>query len=152
METEPSGRWRRRDSSDRLARSSLQLARSKLLDVRWAASVLIMLTLGGASDCEQAVSAEGLTVDQIVAEFRSAKGWEAIARDHHADLKKLTTEIQASQDAVEQRTEDKAPRTDNDRTGPAPTDRAGGAGASRGCVRDRDCDSGDTSSLTASRS
>jgi hypothetical protein len=73
----------------------------------------------------------GLPIDQIVAEFRSPKGWEEIARDHRADLKKLTTEIQASQDAVEQRTEDKAPRTDTGTPASAPTGRAGGGGRGR---------------------
>ncbi len=46
-------------------------------------------------------------------------------------IKKLTTEIEASQDAVEQRTEAKASRTDSDSPASAPTGRAGGGGRGR---------------------
>ena len=52
---------------------------------------------------------KGLTFDQVVAEFRSGKSWEAIARDHNVNLSKLTSDVQRSQEIVEQREEDKAP-------------------------------------------
>jgi hypothetical protein len=46
-------------------------------------------------------------VDDIVAESRNGKDWETIARDRKVDLPKLVADVQRSQDAVEQRVDDK---------------------------------------------
>jgi len=48
-----------------------------------------------------------LGLDQIVAEFRGGKSWEEIARARGADLDKLREDVKLSQDAVEQRSEDR---------------------------------------------
>ena len=50
-----------------------------------------------------------LTVDQVVVEFRSGKGWTAIAHHHNVGLDQLIAEVQQSQQAMEQRAEDRAP-------------------------------------------
>jgi len=50
-----------------------------------------------------------LTVDQVTAEFRSGVGWTDIARHHNVHLDQLIAEAQQSQQAMEQRTEDRAP-------------------------------------------
>ncbi len=67
----------------------------------------------------------GLTFDQIVAEFRSGKGWGDIARDHTLDLDRLMSAVQRSQEVVEQRAEDRAPHTDAG-SRPAPPSPAAG--------------------------
>ncbi len=78
---------------------------------------------------------KGLTFDQVVAEFRSGKSWEAIARDHKVNLDKLTSDVQRSQEIVEQREEDKSPHltTDNasGRASPGAGQRGGGTGKGR---------------------
>ncbi len=77
---------------------------------------------------------KGLTFDQIVVEFRGGKGWGEIARDQKVDPGRLLGDVQRSQEVIEQRAEDKPPRTDMgdrpDRSSPA----AGrpGAGMGRG--------------------
>ncbi len=53
-----------------------------------------------------------LTFDQVVAEFRSGKPWADIARNHRVDLDKLTKDVQQSEEAMEQRAEDRAPRSE----------------------------------------
>lgn len=50
-----------------------------------------------------------LTFDQVAAEFRSGVGWTDIARRHNVSLEQLIAEVQQSQQAIEQRTEDRAP-------------------------------------------
>ncbi len=50
-----------------------------------------------------------LTVDQVVAEFKSGKGWADIAHNHNVGLDQLVKEVQQSQQAMEQRAEDRAP-------------------------------------------
>lgn len=50
-----------------------------------------------------------LTVDQVVVEFRSGKGWTDIAHHHNVGLDQLTAEVLQSQQAMEQRSEDRAP-------------------------------------------
>src|SRR5258705_7010601 len=60
--------------------------------------------------------AKGLTFDHVVAEFRSGKSWDAIARDHNVNLGKLTSDVRQSQEIVEQREEDKAPHLSTDNT------------------------------------
>ena len=54
----------------------------------------------------------GVGFDQIVGEFRGGKGWEEIARDHHADLDALRRDVQLSQETVEHRADDKGVHTD----------------------------------------
>jgi hypothetical protein len=67
----------------------------------------------------------GLSFDQIVAEFRGGKSWGEIGRDHNVDVVKLTGEVQASQEAIEQRSEDKGPHTG---AVDKPAGRSGGSG------------------------
>lgn len=50
-----------------------------------------------------------LTVEQVVVEFRSGKGWTIIAQHHNVGLDQLFAEVQQSQQAMEQRSEDRAP-------------------------------------------
>jgi hypothetical protein len=50
-----------------------------------------------------------LIVDQVVVEFRSGKGWTDIAHHHNGGLDQLIAEVQQSQQAMEQRSEDRAP-------------------------------------------
>src|SRR6266705_2508780 len=50
-----------------------------------------------------------LTLDQVVVEFKSGKGWADIARHHNVGLDQLVKEVQQSQQAMEQRAEDRAP-------------------------------------------
>ena len=50
-----------------------------------------------------------LTVDHVVAEFRSGKGWADIAHHHNVGLDQLIEDVQQSQQALEQRAEDRAP-------------------------------------------
>lgn len=52
---------------------------------------------------------KGLTFDEVVAEFRSGKSWEAIAREHQVDLGQLDDDVRRSQEVVERRSEDKPP-------------------------------------------
>jgi hypothetical protein len=77
----------------------------------------------------------GLTFDQVVAEFLSGKSWEGIARDHNVKLGKLTSDVQQSQEIVEQREEDKPPHlsTDNPsgRASSGTGQRGGGTGKGR---------------------
>jgi len=71
-----------------------------------------------------------LTIDQVVAEFRSGKGWADIAHHHNVGLDQLIKEVQQSQHAMEQRAEDRAPPrsetlSSQGTTGPAPDAPAG---------------------------
>ena len=50
-----------------------------------------------------------LTIDHVMAEFRSGKGWADIAHHHNVGLDQLIEEVQQSQQAMEQRAEDRAP-------------------------------------------
>lgn len=50
-----------------------------------------------------------LTVDQVASEFRSGVGWADIARRHNVSVDQLIAEVRQSQQAMEQRGEDKAP-------------------------------------------
>jgi len=61
-----------------------------------------------------------LTVDQVIAEFRSSKGWADIAHNHNVGLDQLIQEVQRSQQAMAQRAEDRAPpRTSESQSSPA---------------------------------
>ncbi len=74
--------------------------------------------------------AKELPLDQAVAEFRSGKSWEQIARDHHVDLERLDTDVRRSQEVVEQREEDRAPPAMGDtQLRPSPNTRSSNAGA-----------------------
>jgi hypothetical protein len=68
--------------------------------------------------------------ETLVAELRGGQSWESVARAHGADLERLQADMRASEDAMEQRSEDKSP--------PATTvpggkghGRAGGAGRTK---------------------
>ncbi len=50
-----------------------------------------------------------LTIDHVMAEFRSGKGWADIAHHHNVGLDQLIEDVQQSQQAMEQRAEDRAP-------------------------------------------
>ena len=78
--------------------------------------------------------AAGLTFDQVVTEFQSGKGLEDVARDHKLDLGKLASEVQRSQEVVEQRAEDRRPRGDmgTQPDPPTPAARRPGFGAGPG--------------------
>ena len=63
-----------------------------------------------------------LTLDQVVVEFKSGKGWADIARHHNVGLDQLVKEVQQSQQAMEQRSEDRAPpRSSESQSSPATT-------------------------------
>src|SRR5262245_37484824 len=46
-------------------------------------------------------------VEQVAGERHGGKPWAAIAADHHLDLGALTAEVQKSQEAIEQRSDDR---------------------------------------------
>src|SRR5438552_6492872 len=73
----------------------------------------------------------GVPVEQIATEFRGGKTWEAVARDHDVDLSALVQLVQHSQDVIEQRSDDKAPRAIES----PPVRGQGGAGPGRGMGR-----------------
>src|SRR5262245_30728540 len=50
-----------------------------------------------------------VNVDKVAAEFRSGMTWEDIARHHNVGLDQLINEVRQSQQAMEQRVEDRAP-------------------------------------------
>jgi hypothetical protein len=63
-----------------------------------------------------------LTVDQVVVEFRSGKRWTDIAHHHNVGLDELIAEVQQAQQAMEQRSEDRAPpRSSESQSSPRPT-------------------------------
>ena len=47
--------------------------------------------------------------ETLVAEMRGGQDWESVARAHGADLTRLESDVRASEEAMEQRTEDKSP-------------------------------------------
>jgi len=66
--------------------------------------------------------ASKLTLDQVVAEFRSGKGWADLAHHHNVGLDELIAEVRQSQQAMEQRSEDRAPpRSSESPSSPATT-------------------------------
>ena len=76
----------------------------------------------------------GLAFDEIVAEFRTGRTWSDIARDHHADLDRLSHDMQISQQTIEQQSENRGPRTDGPGSSadrPAPGRRGAGGGGRR---------------------
>ena len=50
-----------------------------------------------------------LTVEQVVVEFKGGKGWADIAHHHNVNLDQLRNEVRQAQQAMEQRSEDRAP-------------------------------------------
>lgn len=69
--------------------------------------------------------------ETLVAEMRGGQDWESVARAHGADLERLQTDMRASEEAVEQRSEDKSPHaTTVPGTGKG-HGRSGGAGRTR---------------------
>ena len=82
-------------------------------------------------------SETGLTFEQVVAEFRGGRTWGDIARDHNADLGRLVSDVQQSQEAVEQRAEDKAPHVGAADKSDQPNRSSGKAGAGAGGARGR---------------
>ncbi len=62
------------------------------------------------------------TVDHVAAELKGGAGWADIARRHNVNLDQLRNEVQQSQQAMEQRSEDRAPpRSSDTQSSPAPT-------------------------------
>ena len=58
----------------------------------------------------------GLSVEQIVRDFRGGRSWTQIATDHAVDLATVTRYVADAQDAVEQRSDDKGPAAREDAT------------------------------------
>jgi hypothetical protein len=68
--------------------------------------------------------------ETLVAELRSGQSWERVARAHGADLERLQADMRASEDAMEQRSEDKSPHATTVPGGKG-HGRAGGAGRTK---------------------
>lgn len=68
--------------------------------------------------------------ETLVAEMRGGQNWESVARAHGADLERLQTDMRASEEAVEQRSEDKSPHATTVPGGKG-HGRAGGAGRTK---------------------
>jgi hypothetical protein len=49
------------------------------------------------------------TIDHVAAEFKGGTGWADIARHHNVNLDQLIGEVRQAQQAIEQRSEDRAP-------------------------------------------
>jgi len=49
------------------------------------------------------------TIDHVAAEFKGGTGWADIARQHNVNLDQLIGEVRQAQQAIEQRSEDRAP-------------------------------------------
>jgi len=73
------------------------------------------LTWGPLLVAHDVARAAGLAMETVTAQFRLGKNWADIASDLHVDLARLTAEVQQSQEAIEQRSEDRA------RTGGSPS-------------------------------
>jgi len=62
------------------------------------------------------------TVDHVAAEFKGGARWADIARHHNVNLDQLRNEVLQSQQAMEQRSEDRAPpRSSQTQSSPATT-------------------------------
>jgi hypothetical protein len=70
--------------------------------------------------------------ETLVAEMRGGQDWESVARAHGADLQRLQTDVRASEEAVEQRSEDKSPHATTVPDSGKGHGRGGGAGRKRG--------------------
>jgi hypothetical protein len=69
--------------------------------------------------------------ETLVAELRGGQNWESVARAHGADLERLQTDMRASEEAVEQRSEDKSPHATTVPGSGKGHGRAGGAGRTK---------------------
>jgi hypothetical protein len=70
--------------------------------------------------------------ESLVAELRGGQDWEGVARAHGADLARLQKDVRASEEAVEQRSEDKSPHATTVPDSGKGRGRGGGAGRKRG--------------------
>jgi len=68
------------------------------------------------------------TFDEPVAEHQGGKTWNEVAESHHVAASELLQYVRDSEDAVEQRSEDKGPS----KTGSASSHSPGGAGGGSG--------------------
>jgi hypothetical protein len=68
------------------------------------------------------------TFDETVAEHQGGKTWSEVAESHQVSAAELLQYVRESEDAVEQRSEDKGPS----KTGSAPSHSPGGAGGGSG--------------------
>jgi hypothetical protein len=69
-------------------------------------------------------------LETLVAESRAGATWEDIAREHGADVERLGNGVRTSEEAMEQRSEDKYPHAST--TGPTGKGRGGGGGGGAG--------------------
>ena len=88
------------------------------------------LTWGQLLVAHDVARAAGLAMEAVTAQFRLGKNWADIASDLHVDLARLTAEVQQSQEAIEQRSEDRARTGGPPSSGPRPA-RSGGKGGGR---------------------
>jgi len=70
--------------------------------------------------------------ETLVAEMRGGQDWESVARAHGADLERLQTDVRTSEEAVEQRSEDKSPHATTVPDSGKGHGRGPGAGRKRG--------------------
>lgn len=70
------------------------------------------------------------TFDETVAEHQGGKTWNEVAESHHVAASELLQYVRESEDAVEQRSEDKGPSKTE--SAPAPSHSPGGAGGGSG--------------------
>jgi len=70
--------------------------------------------------------------ETLVAELRGGQSWESVARAHGADLERLQADMRASEDAMEQRSEDKSPHATTAPGGKGHGRAGGGGRAKRG--------------------
>jgi hypothetical protein len=92
------------------------------------------LGLGDLLVADRLAAETGLPLDQIVREFRGGRTWTQIAEDHAVDLPGLISYVAQSQEAVEQRSEDRSPAAHGGETPPGPS-RGGGGGRGPGAGR-----------------
>ena len=72
----------------------------------------------------------GQAIGEVAAELRNGKAWLAVVLDHGVEPDKFSADVQRSQEAIEQRSEDRV-RTDK----AAPTRSGSGKGSGRGAHR-----------------
>jgi len=68
------------------------------------------LSLGNLLVANRVAQLGKVPVEQIVTEFKGGRNWDDIARAHDVSVDRLRDEMKYSQETVEQRLEDKAPR------------------------------------------
>jgi hypothetical protein len=72
-----------------------------------------------------------VSFETLIAEMRGGQDWESVARAHGADLERLQIDTRASEEAVEQRSDDKAPHATTVPGSGKGHGRAGGGGRSK---------------------